>query len=65
MGNADVALSMNVVAWNAAIAGGEVVGGMLLSSWGVASFSRSLVIFLGGALIVAWAARSHAFKTER
>ncbi len=32
---ADVALSLNVVAWNSAIAGSGVVGGVLLDRWGV------------------------------
>ncbi|RUR53305.1 MFS transporter [Vreelandella populi] len=62
---ADVALSMNVVTWNAAIAGGGVAGGMLLNSWGVGAFPWSLVILLVIAFIVAWAARSHAFKPGR
>lgn len=34
---ADVALSMNVVAWNSAIAGGGLLGGVLLETQGVAS----------------------------
>ena len=59
---ADVALSMNVVAWNAAIAGGGVVGGMLLDSWGVGSFPGSLVMLLTVAFIMAWSSRSHAFR---
>lgn len=60
---ADVALSMNVVAWNAAIAGGGVVGGMLLDSWGVGSFPGSLVMLLTVAFIMAWSSRSHAFRS--
>jgi len=59
---ADVALSMNVVAWNAAIAGGGGVGGMLLDSWGVGSFPGSLVMLLTVAFIMAWSSRSHAFR---
>ncbi len=59
---ADVALSMNVVTWNAAIAGGGIAGGMLLNSWGVGAFPWSMVILLGAAFIIAWSARSHAFK---
>lgn len=59
---ADVALSMNVVAWNGAIAGGGVAGGMLLDSWGVSAFPWSLVVLLVIAFIVAWVARSHVFK---
>lgn len=35
---ADIALSMNVVAWSRAIAGGGLLGGVLLDTWGAASF---------------------------
>jgi predicted MFS family arabinose efflux permease len=35
---ADIALSMNVVVWNAAIAGGGVIGGLLLENGGAATF---------------------------
>jgi len=62
---ADVALSMNVVAWNGAIAGGGVVGGMLLNAWGVSAFPWALVVLLIIGFIVAWGARSHAFKPGR
>ncbi|RCN12839.1 Purine ribonucleoside efflux pump NepI [Pseudomonas aeruginosa] len=59
---ADVALSMNVVAWNTAIAGGGVVGGILLDTWGVKSFPWTLVLLLAIALLISWSARSHAFR---
>lgn len=59
---ADVALSMNVVAWNTAIAGGGLIGGILLDTWGVKSFPWSLVLLLVIALLIAWSARSHAFR---
>jgi len=62
---ADIALSMNVVAWNAAIAGGGVVGGMLLDSLGVNSFSWSLVALLAIAFIIALSARVYAFRPGR
>lgn len=62
---ADVALSMNVVAWNGAIAGGGVAGGMLLNAWGVSAFPWALVVLLIIGFIVAWGARSHAFKPGR
>lgn len=60
-GGADVALSMNVVAWNTAIAGGGVVGGMLLDIWGVRSYPWALVLLLVVALLTTWFAHSHAF----
>lgn len=63
--NADVALSMNVVAWNTAIAGGGIIGGILLDSWGVDVFPASLVILLVVALVVTWKSRSYGFKTGR
>lgn len=60
---ADVALSMNVVAWNAAIAGGGVAGGMLLDSLGVASFPWSLMMLLAVAFVIVWISHAHAFKS--
>ncbi|WP_223232282.1 MULTISPECIES: MFS transporter [Marinomonas] len=60
---ADVALSMNVVAWNSAIAGGGIVGGILLDSVGVSSFPWSLLALLSVGLLIAWLYHSHAFKS--
>ena len=60
---ADVALSMNVVAWNSAIAGGGIVGGILLDSVGVSSFPWSLLALLSVAFLIAWSYHSHAFKS--
>jgi len=59
---ADVALSMNVVAWNSAIAGGGLAGGVLLDTWGVSSFPPVLVLLLAIGWAIAWAARAHGFK---
>nr|WP_315421824.1 MFS transporter [uncultured Pseudomonas sp.] len=59
---ADVALSLNVVAWNSAIAGSGVVGGVLLESWGVAAFPWAMLGLIGVALVLTWAAHAHAFK---
>ncbi|MGC0053918.1 MFS transporter [Brucella pituitosa] len=58
---ADVALSMNVVAWNSAVAGGGIVGGILLNTYGVSSFSWAVVLLLVMGLILAWRARSRGF----
>ncbi|MEO6713733.1 MAG: MFS transporter [Mycobacteriales bacterium] len=58
---ADVALSMNVVSWNLAIAGGGVAGGALLGIWGAASFPWAMLALLLVALVVAWSARRHGF----
>jgi len=59
---ADVALSMNVVAWNSAIAGGGIIGGLLLGSWGVGSFPWILLGLLIIAWLIVWSARHHGFK---
>ncbi|MFB4393599.1 MULTISPECIES: MFS transporter [unclassified Pseudomonas] len=59
---ADVALSMNVVAWNSAIAGGGLLGGVLLEAWGVMSFPPALVLLLVVGFVIAWSARGHGFQ---
>ncbi|NUU66768.1 MFS transporter [Enterobacteriaceae bacterium BIT-l23] len=59
---ADVALSMNVVAWNSAIAGGGIVGGLLLNRWGADSFPWALLILLAAGFCIALAARRHGFR---
>lgn len=59
---ADVALSMNVVAWNSAIAAGGLVGGVLLDVWGTASFPPVSCLLLAVGFVIAWMARPHGFK---
>ncbi|MCW2481799.1 MFS transporter [Candidatus Symbiopectobacterium sp. NZEC135] len=59
---ADVAQSMLVTAWNLAIAGGGIVGGLLLESLGVAAFSPALLVLLTATLIVVWVARQQGFR---
>nr|WP_218170167.1 MFS transporter [Pseudomonas costantinii] len=59
---ADVALSLNVVAWNSAIAVSGVVGGVLLDTWGVASFPWAMVLLVAVAFAIAWGAHAHGFK---
>lgn len=58
---ADVAQSMLVTAWNMAIAGGGIIGGVLLDRLGVAAFSPALLVLLVATLVVVWAARNHGF----
>lgn len=62
---ADVAQSMLVTAWNMAIAGGGIIGGVLLDRLGVAAFSPALLVLLGATLAVVWAAKQHGFPAGR
>ena len=59
---ADVALSMNVVAWNSVIAGGGVLGGVLLQRWGAYTFPWALLVLLALAFVIAWSSRTHGFR---
>jgi predicted MFS family arabinose efflux permease len=58
---ADVAQSMLVTAWNIAIAGGGMVGGVLLERFGVQAFSPALLALLLATLFVTWSAKCHGF----
>ena len=58
---ADVAQSMLVTAWNMAIAGGGLLGGVLLDRLGVGAFSPALLVLLTATSIVAWVAKTHGF----
>lgn len=58
---ADVAQSMLVTTWNLAIAGGGIVGGLLLESVGAGAFPFTLLALLTVTLLVAWSARAHGF----
>ena len=60
---ADVAQSMLVTAWNLAIAGGGIIGGLLLEKAGAAAFAPALLCLLVPTLIVAWAARRKGFSS--
>lgn len=59
---ADVAQSMLVTAWNLAIAGGGILGGLLPDSLGVAAFSPTLLVLLTATLIVVLAVRQQGFR---
>ncbi|CQR58984.1 MFS transporter [Paenibacillus riograndensis] len=63
--SADVAQSMLVTAWNLAIGGGGVIGGILLETTGVRSFPWVLFILLSFALLIAWRSRAHGFPAKR
>ncbi|MBD1554441.1 MFS transporter [Pseudomonas typographi] len=58
---ADVAQSMLVTAWNAAIAGGGLLGGVLLARLGAGAFCPALLLLLLGTLVVVWRARGRGF----
>ena len=59
---ADIALSMNVVAWNGAIAAGGIMGGILLHHWGAQSFPPVMLVLLIVAFVIAWQASEHGFR---
>ncbi|MCG5261591.1 MFS transporter [Cupriavidus gilardii] len=61
---ADVAQAMLVTAWNAAIAGGGIIGGVLLDHFGVGAFSPALLALLAVALAVVWGARRYGFAAS-
>jgi predicted MFS family arabinose efflux permease len=58
---ADVALSMNVVAWNSAIAGAGVLGGVLLDTWGAGAFPWAVLGLTLAGFGVASSAKVHGF----
>jgi predicted MFS family arabinose efflux permease len=58
---ADVALSMNVVVWNSAIAGGGLLGGVLLGQSSVSTFPWILLVLLLASFSLAFRARLHGF----
>jgi predicted MFS family arabinose efflux permease len=62
---ADVAQSMVVTAWNIAIAGGGLIGGVLLQSGGAGVLPWSLILLLAPALWLAWRACAHGFPRSR
>ncbi|MGQ2996043.1 MFS transporter [Variovorax sp.] len=62
---ADVAQSMVVTAWNSAIAGGGLIGGLLLQGRGAGALPWSLLVLLVPALWLAWRACAHGFPGAR
>ncbi len=61
----DVAQSMIVTVWNIAIAGGGILGGILLGTFGVIAFPWSALALLILVLGIAWAASSNGFTPTR
>jgi len=59
---ADTAQSMIVTVWNGAIAGGGLIGGILLDTSGVGAMAWVLLALVMIGLIVAWHSSGHAFR---
>lgn len=57
----DVAAAMVTTAWNMAIAGGGIVGGLLLGQFGPASFPIVMLAVVLAAFVVVWRSASHGF----
>ena len=57
----DIAQAMVTTAWNTAIAGGGLFGGLLLGRFGAPSFPYAMLIAVLAALAVAWRASAHGF----
>ncbi|MEU9334003.1 MFS transporter [Streptomyces sp. NPDC048290] len=62
---ADTAQSLLVTLWNAAIAGGGIVGGVLLDALGPGAFPWSVLALLAPVLAIVTAARRHGFPPSR
>ncbi|GAA2668270.1 MULTISPECIES: MFS transporter [Actinosynnema] len=63
--SADAAQAMLVTLWNVAMAGGGVIGGILLEAAGVESFPWSVLVLMLPVLAVIVLARSHGFPVRR
>ncbi|MBO8196177.1 MFS transporter [Streptomyces oryzae] len=59
--SADAAQAMLVTLWNAAMAGGGVVGGLLLDALGTGAFPWSVLVLMLPVLAVVLTARAHGF----
>ncbi|MEV5754806.1 MFS transporter [Actinoallomurus sp. NPDC052308] len=58
----DAAQAMLVTLWNVAMAGGGIVGGLLLARSGPGSFPWSVLVLMAPVLLVVLAARAHGFR---
>lgn len=59
---ADVAQSMLVTGWNLAIAGGGLIGGLLLAQSGAGMFAPAVLALLLASFVMIWFARKHGFS---
>lgn len=62
--NVDAAMSMNTTVWNAAIAGGGIIGGVLLDSFGSISFPPSILLLAVLAMVIALSNQKYAFVKQ-
>ncbi|MGA4846467.1 MFS transporter [Streptomyces sp. G5(2025)] len=62
---ADAAQAMLVTLWNVAMAGGGILGGILLNAVGSTSFPWTILVLLVPVLLVVLAARTHGFPAKR
>jgi predicted MFS family arabinose efflux permease len=60
--DADVAQSMLVTVFNLAVAGGGLMGGMILNDSGAAIFPHYMLILIIVALLIVWLNQKHGFK---
>ena len=64
-GDVDLVQALVTTAWNLAIAGGGLLGGVLLERAGVGTFPWVLAALLAVGLAVAWRADAHGFRSGR
>lgn len=60
----DVAQAMFVTIWNAGVAGGGILGGLLIEGMGPSSLPEALLLLTVSALLVATRARRHGFPSS-
>ncbi|CVI25390.1 Major facilitator superfamily MFS_1 (fragment) [Agrobacterium tumefaciens str. B6] len=58
----DIGQSLLVTAWNLAIAGGGILGGMMLSHWGADGFVPALLVLVLASLVTVVASRKEGFR---
>ncbi len=63
--HADVAQSILVTIFNLAVAGGGLVGGLVIDAAGPAWLPWTLLPLIGIALATAWQAKTHGFRAGR
>lgn len=61
----DIAQSMLVTSWNIAIAGGGLIGGVLLNNFGVESFTTVLLALMIATLVTIILAKQHGFPSRQ